>query len=82
MPTSIFDSSYLTFRRRAAVLYGYKNSLDTASASNYNIVRKEQPTLQTSEILGTRKQGGCICAMDASGIPFNRGTPGPCNCGR
>ncbi|NBV77016.1 hypothetical protein EBR66_02565 [bacterium] len=82
MPTAIFDASYITFRKRAAVLYGYNNSLTTAATSNYNIVRKEQPTFQTAEILITRRQGGCICAQDASGISFNRPTSGACGCGR
>jgi hypothetical protein len=82
MPTSIFDASYITFRKRAAVLYGYNNNLTTAAASNYNIVRKEQPTLQSAEIISTRRQGGCICAQDALGQSFNRPTSGACGCGR
>ena len=80
MPTAIYDASYITFRRRAGVLYGYKNNINTAAATNYNIVRKEQPTLQTGEIITTRRQGGCIAAQDASGVAFNRQNPGPC-CG-
>lgn len=83
MPTAIYDSSYLTFRKRAAVLYGYKNSIDTAAVVDYSIVRKEQPTLQTGEIPVTRRQGGCICASDAAGLPLNsRSTTGPCGCSR
>jgi len=80
MPTAIYDASYITFRRRAGVLYGYKNNINTAAAANYNIVRTEQPTLQTGEIITTRRQGGCIAAQDASGVAFNRQNPGPC-CG-
>ncbi|NBO71525.1 MAG: hypothetical protein EBU66_12660 [Bacteroidetes bacterium] len=80
MPTAIYDASYITFRRRAGVLYNYKNNINTAANGNYNIVRKEQPTFQTGEIITTRRQGGCIAAQDASGVPFNRQNPGPC-CG-
>lgn len=82
MPTSIFDSSYLTFRRRAGVLSAYKTTLDTASAADYNFVRKEQPTLQTGEIITTRKQGACICSDANAGLSFNRATTGPCSCSR
>lgn len=79
MPTAIYDSSYLTFRKRAATLYGYSNNLKNAAAANYNVVRREQPTLQSGEIITTRRQGGCIAAQDASGISFNRPSPGPCS---
>lgn len=83
MPTTIYDSSYLTFRKRAAVLYGYKNSINNAALIDPSIVRTEQPTLQTSEIIPTRQQGGCICSMDAAGLPLNsRSTTGPCGCSR
>jgi len=81
MPTAIYDSSYLTFRKRAATLYSYNASILSARAVS-NIVRTEQPTLQTGEIITTRKQGGCICADDASGLGFNRSAPGPCGCSR
>ena len=83
MPTTIYDSSYLTFRKRAAVLYGYNNKVNEYAATDKSIVRREQPTLQTGEIIFTRRQGGCFCAMDASGLPINsRSTNGPCACGR
>jgi hypothetical protein len=82
MPTAIYDSSYLTFRRRAAVLYGYNNNLKAAQVVDYNTVRKEQPTLQSGEIITTRKQGGCICASDAAGLSFQPNAPGPCGCAR
>lgn len=80
MPTAIYDSSYLTFRKRAGVLAGYKANITAASASNYNFVRTEQPTLQTGEIITTRRQGGCFCTEDANGTPFNRASPGKCGC--
>jgi len=83
MPTAIYDSSYLTFRKRAAVLYGYNNKVNEYANTDYSIVRKEQPKLQTAEILATRKQGGCFCSADAAGLPINsRTTTGPCGCGR
>jgi hypothetical protein len=82
MPTSIFDSSYLTFRRRAGVLSAYKTTLNNASLVDYNVVRKEQPTLQTAEIITTRMQGACICTEANAGTSFNRATTGPCSCSR
>lgn len=83
MPTAIYDSSYLTFRKRAEVLYGYNNNVNAAALVDRSIVRREQPTFQTAEIIITRKQGGCFCSMDASGISVNsRTTTGPCGCGR
>lgn len=83
MPTAIYDSSYLTFRKRAAVLYGYNNKLNEYAAIDKSIVRTEQPTLQTAEIIVTRRQGGCFCTADAAGLPINsRTTTGPCACGR
>ena len=80
MPTAVYDASYITFRKRAATLYGYNNKLNNAAAVNYNVVRREQPTLQSGEIITTRRQGGCICSQDAAGLSFNRPSPGPC-CG-
>jgi len=79
MPTAIYDSSYLTFRKRAGVLSGYKANLNRAALADYNFVRKEQPTFQSAEIITTRRQGTCICAQDASGINFNRSSCGPCS---
>lgn len=82
MPTAVYDSSYLTFRKRAGVLSAYKSGLNAAAVVDYNLVRREQPTLQTAEIIITRKQGACFCAQDASGIAFNRNSSGPCSCAR
>lgn len=82
MPTAVYDSSYLTFRRRAGVLSAYKTSITTASTVDYNIVRKEQPTLQSAEIITTRRQGACFCSDANAGNSFNRPTPGPCSCSR
>jgi hypothetical protein len=82
MPTAIYDSSYLTFRRRSAVLYGYNNNLKAAQVADYNTVRKEQPTLQSGEVITTRKQGGCICAANAAGLSIQANAPGACGCAR
>jgi hypothetical protein len=81
MPTAIYDSSYLTFRKRAGVLSAYKAALSAGAIVDYNIVRKEQPTFQSAEIIITRRQGACICAEDASGVSFNRSSCGPCSGG-
>jgi hypothetical protein len=75
MPTAIFDSSYITFRKRAGVLNAYKSTITAASLGDYNFVRTEQPTLQTAEIISTRKQGGCICAQDSAGTPLTALAP-------
>lgn len=81
MPTAIYDSSYLTFRRRAGVLSAYNSALATASTTDYNVVRKEQPTLQTGEIVTTRRQGGCFCT-GGSIQNVMRSATGPCSCAR
>ena len=82
MPTAVFDSSYLTFRKRAGVLSAYKSSIDAAALSSTGTVRTEQPTLQTGEIITTRRQGACFCADANAGNNFNRATTGPCSCAR
>jgi len=83
MPTAIYDASLITFRKRASVLYGFNANMKAAAAANYHVIQNEQPTFQTAEILLTRKQGGCFCSQDASGIPFNsRTTSGACGCAR
>ena len=82
MPTQNYDASYITFRKQAGVLAGYKANLNAASLANYNFVRREQPTYQSADVITMRKQGGCFCSQDASGVAFNRQTPGPCGCSR
>lgn len=82
MPTAIYDSSYLTFRKRAGVLAGYNAALQAGALSNYNIVRREQTSEPTLEVVTTRRQGGCFCTDAANGTPFNRSAPGPCGCAR
>lgn len=82
MPTAVFDASYLTFRKRAGTLAAYKTSIDTALNSQNLLVRKEQPTFQSSEIISTRKQGTCICNDANANNNFNRSAPGACGCAR
>lgn len=81
MPTAIYDSSYLTFRRRAGVLSAYNSALTTASTTDYNVVRKEQPTLQSGEIITTRRQGACFCTGGSIQNDMRSAT-GPCSCAR
>jgi len=78
MPTAIFDASLITFRKRAGTLAAFKTTLDSIS----NGVRREQPTLQSGEIITTRKQGTCICNDNNANNSFNRQTPGACGCSR
>lgn len=85
MPTAIYDSSYLTFRRRAGVLSGYNanlNAFRNSGSEGYKLVRTEQPTLQTAEIITTRKQGGCFCADSLAGLSIQPNAPGACSCAR
>jgi hypothetical protein len=82
MPTAVYDSSYLTFRKRAGVLSAYKSALNDAANSSVGTVRTEQPTLQSGEIITTRRQGACFCADANAGNSFNRPSPGPCGCSR
>jgi hypothetical protein len=71
----------LTFRKRAAVLSGYKAALDAGIVAG-TTVRREQPTVQMAEVIVTRKQGGCFCTADAAGLSATRQGTGPCGCSR
>lgn len=81
MPTAIFDASLITFRKRAGTLAAYKTALDAQNTTD-NVVRREQPTFQSGEIITTRKQGKCICNDNNANNSFNRQTPGACGCAR
>lgn len=81
MPTAVFDASLITFRKRAGVLAAFKTNLDLMNTTN-NVVKREQPTLQSGEIITTRRQGTCICNDNNANNNFNRQTPGACGCGR
>jgi len=81
MPTAIFDASLITFRKRAGTLAAFKTGLDLQNTTS-NVVYREQPTLQSGEIITTRKQGTCICNDNNANNNFNRQTPGACGCSR
>ena len=86
MPTAIFDSSYLTARKRAGVLNAYSaaNKAYRADTTNgdYNIVRRDQPTQPLAEVLIAVKQGGCFCRDANAGLSVQANAPGPCSCAR
>lgn len=82
MPTTIYDSSYLTFRNRAKTLYAFNSAVQQAQNIGNVTVRREQPTLQTAEVIITRQQGGCFCTNDAAGLSATRQGPGACSCAR
>jgi len=81
MPTTVYDASLLTFRKRAKALYAYNAALSAAVNTGAS-VRREQPTLQSGEVITTRKQGGCFCSNDAAGLSMTAQGPGPCGCAR
>ena len=81
MPTAVYDASYITFRNRAKTLYAFNQAVQTAQNAG-TTVRTEQPTLQTAEVIITRKQGGCFCSNDAAGLSITNQGPGACSCAR
>lgn len=81
MPTSVYDASLITFRRRAKALYAYNSAVQAAQNAG-TTVRTEQPTTQMAEVIITRKQGGCFCSNDAAGLSITSQGPGACGCGR
>ena len=81
MPTAVFDASLIAFRKRAGVLAAFKSNLDLMNTTN-NVVKREQPTFQSGEVITTRRQGACICAENNANTSFNRQTPGACGCAR
>ena len=81
MPTAIFDASLITFRKRAGTLAAFKTTLDLQNTTS-NVVKREQPTFQSGEIITTRRQGTCICNDNNANNSFNRQGPGACGCGR
>ena len=82
MPTAIFDSSYLTARRRAGVLSAYSTAKNAANNNDYNSVRRDQPTQPLAEVLIAIKQGGCFCADANAGLSIQANAPGACSCAR
>lgn len=81
MPTAVFDASLITFRKRAGTLAAFKTNLDLQNTTS-NVVKREQPTFQSGEIITTRRQGTCICNDNNANNNFNRQTPGACGCSR
>jgi hypothetical protein len=80
MPTTNYDSSYITQRRNAMALYAYNNVLQ--AAINTGSVRSEQPTLQSGAIIVERRQGGCFCSdLSVNGNVYVNNSPGGCGCG-
>ena len=65
----------------AAEILEAGDRLNTASTTDYNVVRKEQPTLQTLEVVTTRQQGGCFCTGGSIQNDMRSAT-GPCSCAR
>lgn len=82
MPTAVYDSSYLTFRNRAKVLYGFNAAVEAARQMNPYITAREQLNAPTAEVIVVRKQGGCFCTNDAAGLPATNNGVGPCSCAR
>jgi hypothetical protein len=86
MPTAIFDSSYLTARKRASVLSSYSSTnnayRNSSSNGDYNLVRRDQPTEPLAEVLIAVKQGGCFCRDANAGLSIQANAPGACSCAR
>jgi hypothetical protein len=86
MPTAIFDSSYLTARKRAGVLNAYSTANNdyrtNGTNGDYNIVRRNQPTEPLAEVLIAIKQGGCFCRDANAQISIQANAPGACSCAR
>jgi hypothetical protein len=77
MPTANYDSSYITFRKQAKALYAF-NTQNAAAVAVGGSVRREQPTQQMSDVIVTRKQGGCFCSPNVREFSPS----GPCCGGR
>jgi hypothetical protein len=82
MPTAIFDSSYLTARKRASVLSSYSSTNKAYRNGDYNLVRRDQPTEPLAEVLIAVKQGGCFCRDANAGLSIQANAPGACSCAR
>jgi hypothetical protein len=66
MPTTNYDSSELTRRRRAMALYAYA-SQNTAAIAAGQSVRPEQTSFPTLDVVIARQQGGCYCTEARNG---------------
>lgn len=68
MPTDNYDASLVMMRKRNATLANYKTNLTAAQNTNYGVVRQEQPTLQSAQVVAQRTGGrGCVCDTSTGG---------------
>jgi spore coat protein CotF len=68
MPTDNYDASLVMQRKRNSTIKAFKNNLSNSqNTGNYNIVRKEQTTDQSAEIIAQRTGQGCVCDTSTSG---------------
>ena len=69
MPTDNYDASLVMMRKRNAMVAAYKTNLTVyQNTVNYNIVRTEQPTLQSAQVVAMRSAGNsCVCDTSTGG---------------
>jgi len=69
MPTDNYDASLVAMRKRNGVVAAYRTNLATAQNTvDYNVVRKEQPTYQSAQVVAMRSGGqGCVCDTSTTG---------------
>ena len=68
MPTDNYDASLVMMRKRNAMVAAYKTNLTVAQNSNYGVVRQEQPTLQSAQVVAMRSgSNGCVCDTSTGG---------------
>lgn len=66
MPPANRDASELSRRRKAKALYAWKSQVNAAD-TNGNVVRREQASSGTLDVIIQRRQGGCYCAASLAG---------------
>lgn len=84
MSTKNFDSSLLTQRRRDKALAAFATVLQRQidSANGQFVVRRTQPTYQSSQIVTDQNLGKCYCVQDAKAEPYGfNPSGGQCGCG-
>ncbi len=81
MPTTVYDASLITHRKRAGVLAAWYNQNQSLVNTGASVLR-EQPTVQMAEVITTRKQGTCYCSEANAGLSIQPNAPGACGCGR
>ena len=68
MPTDNYDASLVMQRKRNSTIKAFNNNLtNSKNTVNYNIVRNEQPTAQSAEVVAQRSGQGCVCDTSTSG---------------